>query len=165
MKQGNPIIAMMIANLVADQRLHEVWGLEDLIDTLFGPSLTPQKGSVIEQYLSMYRIKFADDKDIFPYVTAITDLLAKWEESDAVVEDLADQVIVWLDEAIGIETLPKQRYRYDWSVVAGVDQILTQSSDTLDTWFSSALRPFSTLGWPEKTPDLTDFYPGTVLET
>ena len=40
-----------------------------------------------------------------------------------------------------------------------------RDSDTLDTWFSSALWPFSTLGWPEKTPDLDYFYPTNVLVT
>ena len=42
---------------------------------------------------------------------------------------------------------------------------LRQDEDVLDTWFSSALWPFSTLGWPEKTPDLAKFYPTTVMET
>ena len=42
---------------------------------------------------------------------------------------------------------------------------LTQDEDVLDTWFSSALWPFSTLGWPEKTPDLARHYPGDVLVT
>ena len=40
-----------------------------------------------------------------------------------------------------------------------------QDPDVLDTWFSSALWPFSTLGWPEKTPDLEKFYPTNVLVT
>ncbi|WIM67177.1 valine--tRNA ligase [Corynebacterium breve] len=40
-----------------------------------------------------------------------------------------------------------------------------QDPDVLDTWFSSALWPFSTLGWPEKTPDLDKFYPTSVLVT
>ncbi len=42
---------------------------------------------------------------------------------------------------------------------------IEQDSDTLDTWFSSALWPFSTLGWPEKTEDLEYFYPTDVLVT
>jgi len=42
---------------------------------------------------------------------------------------------------------------------------LTQDEDVLDTWFSSALWPFSTLGWPEKTPELETYYPTTVLVT
>ncbi len=42
---------------------------------------------------------------------------------------------------------------------------LTQDEDTLDTWFSSALWPFSTLGWPEETEELKYFYPTDVLVT
>jgi valyl-tRNA synthetase len=42
---------------------------------------------------------------------------------------------------------------------------LRQDEDVLDTWFSSALWPFSTLGWPEKTPELSRFYPTNVLVT
>ena len=42
---------------------------------------------------------------------------------------------------------------------------LHQDEDTLDTWFSSALWPFSTLGWPDKTPELEYFYPTDVLVT
>jgi len=42
---------------------------------------------------------------------------------------------------------------------------LTQDEDVLDTWFSSGLWPFSTLGWPEKTPDLARFYPTSDMET
>jgi valyl-tRNA synthetase len=47
---------------------------------------------------------------------------------------------------------------------AGTDE-LTQDPDVLDTWFSSALWPFSTLGWPEQTEDLKTFYPTSVLVT
>ncbi len=42
---------------------------------------------------------------------------------------------------------------------------MVQDEDTLDTWFSSALWPFSTLGWPDKTPELDYFYPTDVLVT
>lgn len=44
-------------------------------------------------------------------------------------------------------------------------QHITQDSDTLDTWFSSALWPFSTLGWPEETEDLKHYYPTNTLVT
>jgi valyl-tRNA synthetase len=46
----------------------------------------------------------------------------------------------------------------------GSDQI-TQDPDVLDTWFSSWLWPFSTLGWPDDTPDLRRYYPNSVMET
>ncbi|HEX2195769.1 MAG TPA: valine--tRNA ligase [Actinomycetota bacterium] len=42
---------------------------------------------------------------------------------------------------------------------------LTQDADVLDTWFSSQLWPFSTLGWPDETPDLATFYPTSVMVT
>jgi valyl-tRNA synthetase len=42
---------------------------------------------------------------------------------------------------------------------------LRQDEDVLDTWFSSALYPFATLGWPEETPELARYYPGHVLAT
>ena len=45
------------------------------------------------------------------------------------------------------------------------DVKLKQDEDVLDTWFSSALWPFSTLGWPEDTDDLKDFYPTSLLVT
>jgi valyl-tRNA synthetase len=45
------------------------------------------------------------------------------------------------------------------------DLKLTQDNDVLDTWFSSALWPFSTLGWPDTTPELHKFYPTSVLVT
>ena len=50
-------------------------------------------------------------------------------------------------------------------IQAGSDVVLTQDDDVLDTWFSSALWPFSTLGWPEETPELSRFYPTSVLVT
>jgi valyl-tRNA synthetase len=47
----------------------------------------------------------------------------------------------------------------------GKPAVLTRDPDVLDTWFSSALWPFSTLGWPEKTPELARYYPTSVLVT
>ncbi|MDR1910388.1 MAG: valine--tRNA ligase, partial [Holosporales bacterium] len=49
--------------------------------------------------------------------------------------------------------------------VYGKDVSLTPDPDVLDTWFSSALWPFMTLGWPQKTQELVDHYPGNVLVT
>jgi len=47
----------------------------------------------------------------------------------------------------------------------GTDVVLRQDEDVLDTWFSSGLWPFSTLGWPEKTQELKRFYPTSTLVT
>lgn len=48
---------------------------------------------------------------------------------------------------------------------AGKNITLTRDEDVLDTWFSSGLWPFSTLGWPKQTSDLENFYPQSILET
>ncbi len=58
------------------------------------------------------------------------------------------------------EALKAARERYNQAHVT-----LTQDEDVLDTWFSSALWPFSTLGWPNQTEELKDFYPTSVLVT
>ena len=57
------------------------------------------------------------------------------------------------------EALDKARAHY------GAETELTRDEDVLDTWFSSALWPFSTLGWPEETPELARYYPTDVLIT
>src|SRR6185503_14550634 len=71
------------------------------------------------------------------------------------------QIPAWYDETGKVyvaRTVEEARAQ------AGTDE-LTQDQDVLDTWFSSALWPFSTLGWPEETKDLETFYPTSVLIT
>ena len=65
-------------------------------------------------------------------------------------------VFVAFDE---VEAQAEARAKY------GHDEPLVQDDDVLDTWFSSGLWPFSTLGWPEKSPELARYYPGDVLVT
>ena len=67
-----------------------------------------------------------------------------------------NQVFVALDEA---EAVAAARKHY------GKQVALTRDPDVLDTWFSSALWPFSTLGWPEQTPEVARFYPTSALVT
>ncbi len=55
--------------------------------------------------------------------------------------------------------------REDPDACPGCGGVLRQDEDVLDTWFSSWLVPFSSLGWPEQTPDLKAFYPGSALVT
>jgi len=66
------------------------------------------------------------------------------------------EVFVAFDEA---EAHAMAKAKYGKSVE------LVRDPDVLDTWFSSALWPFSTLGWPDKTPELARYYPGDVLVT
>ncbi|WCS25001.1 valine--tRNA ligase [Methylobacterium sp. NMS14P] len=76
------------------------------------------------------------------------------------------QIPVWYDDAGGIfvaeseaEALAAAEARHGRPVA------LTRDADVLDTWFSSALWPFSTLGWPDSTPELARYYPTNTLVT
>ncbi len=74
------------------------------------------------------------------------------------------RIPAWYDEEGGIyvgrsESEVREKYRIEESVV------LQQDEDVLDTWFSSALWPFSTLGWPEQTDRVKTWYPTSVLVT
>ncbi len=78
-------------------------------------------------------------------------------EEEAIAEALGDAVTreIFDDEEAGEIAEDPQRSR----------ALLTRDDDVLDTWFSSALWPFSTLGWPDETPELQRYYPTTVLVT
>jgi valyl-tRNA synthetase len=74
------------------------------------------------------------------------------------------RIPAWYDDEGNIyvaadEATVREKYKLS------ADLPLRQDEDVLDTWFSSALWPFSTLGWPQKTPELETFYPTSVLIT
>jgi valyl-tRNA synthetase len=71
------------------------------------------------------------------------------------------RIPAWYDEAGNVFVARSEK---DARKAAGTDK-LTQDPDVLDTWFSSALWPISTLGWPDETDDLKTFYPTDVLVT
>jgi valyl-tRNA synthetase len=74
------------------------------------------------------------------------------------------RIPAWYDDAGNVYVArDEQEARSKYGLAA--DLRLRQDEDVLDTWFSSALWPFSTLGWPEKTPELATFYPTSVLVT
>ena len=64
-----------------------------------------------------------------------------------------------------IEVSLKSIYKDNKWQFTGTPVPLYRDTDVLDTWFSSALWPFSTLGWPDETPELARYYPGSVLVT
>ncbi len=72
------------------------------------------------------------------------------------------RIPAWYDEAGNIYVANSVE---EAQAQAGTDVILHQDEDVLDTWFSSALWPFSTLGWPEQTDALKTWYPTNVLVT
>ena len=77
------------------------------------------------------------------------------------------QVPVWYgpDGEIFVEETERRRRRPRPRAHYGEPTALRRDTDVLDTWFSSALWPFSTLGWPDETPELARYYPGSVLVT
>ncbi|MBU6419270.1 MAG: valine--tRNA ligase [Proteobacteria bacterium] len=72
------------------------------------------------------------------------------------------RIPAWYDEAGKVYVA---RTEDEAQAKAGSGVALTQDEDVLDTWFSSALWPFSTLGWPEQTPELAKYYPTDTLVT
>jgi valyl-tRNA synthetase len=74
------------------------------------------------------------------------------------------RIPAWYDDQGGIHVGENEQDARQRSGL-GTDVALWQDEDVLDTWFSSALWPFTTLGWPERTPRLEKFYPTSVLVT
>ena len=72
------------------------------------------------------------------------------------------QIPAWYDEAGNVYVAESAEAA---QAEAGAGVALRRDPDVLDTWFSSALWPFSTLGWPEETPELARFYPTSTLVT
>ncbi len=74
------------------------------------------------------------------------------------------RIPAWYDEENNIYVGESEMYiREKYNISDSIN--LTQDNDVLDTWFSSSLWPFSTLGWPDHTKELEDFYPTSVLVT
>ena len=75
------------------------------------------------------------------------------------------RIPVWYCDACGAATVPPPEVEQPSRCDGCGGASLRQDEDTLDTWFSSALWPCSTLGWPDDTQDLRSFYPTNVMET
>jgi valyl-tRNA synthetase len=71
------------------------------------------------------------------------------------------RIPVWYCDASGCGKISVSRH--DLSACPGCGGPVRQDEDVLDTWFSSWLVPFSSLGWPDRTPDLATFYPGHTM--
>ena len=77
------------------------------------------------------------------------------DQTHSVTMDSAEGTITYICVVDGNNSLERQLETKGWQ----------RDQDVLDTWFSSALWPFSTMGWPDETPELKTFYPGNVLCT
>lgn len=139
-----------------------------------------RSGAVIEPYLTdQWYVKVGPLAE--PAIKAVEDgdikfVPKQWENTYyAWMRDLDDwcisrqlwwghQIPAWYDDAGNVYVgKDEDHVRKKYELPESVD--LTQDADVLDTWFSSALWPFSTLGWPDKTPEFKAFYPTNVLVT
>src|SRR5690625_5266510 len=75
------------------------------------------------------------------------------------------QIPAWYSEDGQIIVARSEQEAIEKANAQGITGPLTQDEDVLDTWFSSALVPFTTMGWPEQTPDLEKYLPSSVLVT
>ncbi|TFW16163.1 valine--tRNA ligase [Massilia arenosa] len=75
------------------------------------------------------------------------------------------RIPAWYDAAGNVYVARTEEEAQAQAAAKGQAGPLTRDNDVLDTWFSSALVPFSTMGWPEQTPDMSAFLPSSVLVT
>lgn len=75
------------------------------------------------------------------------------------------QIPAWYDDAGNVFVARTEAEAIEKARAAGSTGALKRDEDVLDTWFSSALVPFSSLGWPQETPELKHFLPSSVLVT
>ncbi len=166
---GNVFLDMMIFNLIADSRLEETFNVEQLIDTLYSDSLTSQIWTVWQAYISSYEINIKDwdinDSYLIEQLASIKDILSSifGQDVDKITESW-EKLAEYLEES-NFTITNDDTYKFKLECKECGSQKMTQEEDVLDTWFSSALWPFTTLGWPENTEDLKNFYPNDILET
>ncbi|MBM3993038.1 MAG: valine--tRNA ligase [Planctomycetes bacterium] len=123
-----------------------------------------------EDYSEMVSTRLAGNQAIFPSYYESGALFPAFENRDhaQISEDIADHV--WMQAEKPADSMA---WTVRLCVSPGHEELerqleavgFTQDPDVLDTWFSSMLWPHSTLGWPEKTPELEYYYPTSVLVT
>lgn len=161
------------------QRFEELGLLEKVVDYEFSISKCERCKTVVEPLIStQWFCRMTELRDLalglmretgephftpeVPYAKVYTDWLENLRDW-TISRQLwwGHQIPAWYDPQ---GTVYVARSEEEARKIAGTDE-LTQDQDVLDTWFSSALWPFSTLGWPDETADLKTFYPTSVLVT
>lgn len=151
------VLSMIIFNLIADSRISNPFGIEELIECLTSSTVTEHTWRVIDVYLQQYSLSEE-------YAWECIVLAEIFDDADAdTIQKQWWQLIDILESSCNISQ-SWDTYRFNYYIL-WERASLTQENDVLDTWFSSALWPFTTMGWPEKTRDMEHFYPNSVLET
>ena len=154
-KTAGYILGHILFNLIADDRIEYAFDVAKLVEVLKRPSLTPQDGSILNIYTTIYRTKFESDSTLLEQITILEKAVA--EENFALLDGLL----------LSLSQISKNDNTYSFTFACPTcgSTKLTQDNDVLDTWFSSALWPFAVMGRPEKTQDMAQYYPNSVLET
>ena len=162
---GNIWLDMMIFNLIADSKLENPFNIERLIEVLYEDSFVKAQWKVYESYINSYKLKAKElgkyEEDLLKLEKILESV--KSEDVDVIME-AGNDLATYLMNSLFLKP-NDDTYYFELSCSECWDTKLTQEEDTLDTWFSSWLWPFTVLGRPEKTDLLKEFYPNTVLET
>ena len=151
--------------------------LEKTVDYTVPVSTCSRSNTVIEPFLSEQwfcsmkelaapAIAAVKRKEVVFHPDRWSKLYLDWMEN---IRDWCVSRQIWWGHRIPVWYCPNKHVVASVETPSGCTQCgskdLQQDNDVLDTWFSSALWPFATLGWPEETPDLEKFYPTQVLVT
>lgn len=136
------ILARIIFNVIADGRLHNPFSLEQLIELLMQPSLTPQEGRLIDVYLSIYTGQ-TNPAPLLKELESLSAIFAQTEDDASAIIKAGEALVDMLHHTCNI-TRTGDQYRFDY-YLDGELVYMHQDEDVLDTWFSSALWPMSIL--------------------
>ena len=161
----NVWLDMIIFNLIADSKLENPFNIERLIEVLYKDSFVKSQWKVYETYLSSYKLK---SEELWMYKEELDNLenilnSVKSEDIDVIME-AGNNLASYLMDSLFLKP-NDDTYIFEFKCYECESANLKQEDDTLDTWFSSGLWPFTVLWWPEKTKELEEYYPNTVLET
>lgn len=135
----------MIFNTIADGRLANPFSIEDIVELFLQPCVSPVGSLVYEAYCDAYTKKFADKKILLTQIEQIRAIFDACRSGDAKSCGKAgEQLVDMLDDASNIETRGDQ-YEFCFYDAHANKLHVTQDPDVLDTWFSSALRPFTVM--------------------
>ncbi|NLA52578.1 MAG: class I tRNA ligase family protein, partial [Alcaligenaceae bacterium] len=143
-----------------EKHVHQV-GHSERTDAIIEPYLSLQWFVKMEP-LAKEVLKFQEDNAITFFPDRFSNTFDRWLEN---IEDWTISRQLWWGHRI-----PAWFHNETGEVYVGIEapedvENYTQDSDVLDTWFSSALWPFSTMGWPEETEDFKRYYPTNVMVT
>lgn len=144
-----------------EQHMHSV-GHSERTDAIVEPYLSKQWFVKMKPLAQAVLDKQAKDDPIHFYPQRFEDVFTRWLDT---IEDWCISRQLWWGHRIPA-WFHKETHEIYVGMAAPEDiENYDQDEDVLDTWFSSALWPFSTLGWPEKTADFERYYPTSFLST